>query len=58
MILTPLKNTVELKAPNGEVISWGQAKQWVLFAGPDSFESYELVKDTALEIQKITIKTV
>lgn len=54
MILKPLKNTVELKAPNGEIITWGRADQWVLFAGPDSFESYELVKDTALEIQKIT----
>lgn len=54
MILSPLKNTVELKDPSGNKITWGKGDQWVLFAGPDSFESYELVKDTALEIQRIT----
>lgn len=46
---SPLKNTVKL----GQ-IEWGGNKNFVLMAGPDSFESYSMVHETAVELKKIT----
>lgn len=53
MSFESLKNIVHLKTSNANY-SWGEKNSWVLFAGPDIFESYSLVKDTALELKKIT----
>jgi 2-dehydro-3-deoxyphosphooctonate aldolase (KDO 8-P synthase) len=53
MALASLPNTVSLESKFGN-FEWGTGKQWVLFAGPDIFESYSLVKDTAIELKKIT----
>lgn len=35
-------------------IEWGGGKTFVLMAGPDSFESYAMVYETAVELKKIT----
>jgi 2-dehydro-3-deoxyphosphooctonate aldolase (KDO 8-P synthase) len=53
MSFESLKNIVNLKTSNGN-FSWGEKNSWVLFAGPDIFESYSLVRDTALELKKIS----
>ncbi|AGH96096.1 3-deoxy-8-phosphooctulonate synthase [Pseudobdellovibrio exovorus] len=50
---TPLKNVVTLDAPNGQ-ITWGDAKNFVLFAGPDIIEDEGMVIETGLEIKRVT----
>lgn len=50
-----LKNTVTLKTPN-ETITWGDGKNFVLFAGPDIIEEHGMVMETGKEIQRITKK--
>lgn len=52
-ILEALKQNVELKAGN-KTIRWGNADQWVLFAGPDSFEDEGMVLEVSQELKKIT----
>jgi len=48
------QNQVELKTQNGN-FRWGsKAEEWVLFAGPDIYESDDLVFETAERLQKIT----
>lgn len=51
----PLKNVVTLKTPN-ETITWGDGKNFVLFAGPDIIEDHGMVMETGQEIQRITKK--
>jgi 2-dehydro-3-deoxyphosphooctonate aldolase (KDO 8-P synthase) len=53
MTWTSLEQPVEALTSAGKFV-WGQKNSWVLFAGPDIFESYEMVKDVALELKKIT----
>lgn len=53
MLLQPLKKTVELKYGD-QTITWGDCKNWVLFAGPDIIEDEGLVIETGKEIQRIT----
>lgn len=48
-----LENSVSLKTPSGN-ITWGNAKNWVLFAGPDIIEDEGMVLETGREIKKIT----
>ena len=48
-----LTHTVSLKSPNG-TITWGDAKKWVLFAGPDIIEDEGLVMETGKEIKRVT----
>lgn len=50
-----LKNTVSLSGPSGK-ITWGDAKQWVLFAGPDIIEDEGMVLETGKEIQRVCKK--
>ncbi len=38
----------------GQTITWGDAKNWVLFAGPDIIEDEGMVLETGREIQRIT----
>lgn len=45
----PLKKSVKLGS-----IEWGGGGTFVLMAGPDSFESFEMVRDTAKELKRIT----
>ena len=45
-----LKNPVTLKHSSGD-ITWGNGKNWVLFAGPDIIEDEGLVKETGAEIK-------
>jgi 2-dehydro-3-deoxyphosphooctonate aldolase (KDO 8-P synthase) len=52
-VLKPHSNPVTLDAPSGP-ITWGKADQWVLFAGPDSFESEGMVTEVAQELKRIT----
>ncbi len=49
----PLKNTVSLNSPFGN-FTWGNCKQWVLFAGPDIIEDEGLVIETGKEIKRVT----
>lgn len=49
----PLKKTVTMQTPSGP-ITWGDAKNFVLFAGPDIIEDEGMVIETGLEIKKIT----
>lgn len=51
----PLKNVVTLKTPS-ETITWGDGKNFVLFAGPDIIEDHGMVMETGKEIQRITKK--
>jgi 2-dehydro-3-deoxyphosphooctonate aldolase (KDO 8-P synthase) len=53
MDLVALDNLVELKVGNKNYC-WGRGKKFVLMAGPDIFEDYGMVKETALELKKIT----
>jgi len=55
-LLQPLSNIVSLKLDSGKTIQWGDAKQCVLFAGPDIYEDYGLVKEVATELKRITEK--
>lgn len=48
-----LKHSVSMKTPYGE-FTWGNSKQWVLFAGPDIIEDEGLVLETAQEIKRVT----
>jgi 2-dehydro-3-deoxyphosphooctonate aldolase (KDO 8-P synthase) len=50
-----LKKTVTMNSPGGK-ITWGDAKQWVLFAGPDIIEDEGMVLETGKEIQRVTQK--
>ncbi|MCS6838932.1 MAG: 3-deoxy-8-phosphooctulonate synthase [Bdellovibrionaceae bacterium] len=51
----PLENLVTLETPYG-TFTWGSAKEWVLFAGPDVIEDEGLVTETALEIKNIVTR--
>lgn len=48
-----VKKPVVLEA-GGQKITWGDAKNWVLFAGPDIIEDEGMVLETGREIQRIT----
>jgi 2-dehydro-3-deoxyphosphooctonate aldolase (KDO 8-P synthase) len=50
MILKALPKTV-VCGPN---LEWGNARQWVLFAGPDLLESEALVLEVGQELKRIT----
>ena len=50
----PLKKTVSFTTAHGETITWGDGKNFVLFAGPDIIEDEGMVLETGKEIQKIT----
>lgn len=50
-----LKNPVTLKHSSGD-ITWGNGKNWVLFAGPDIIEDEGLVKETGAEIKRVCSK--
>lgn len=49
----PLANVVETKTKFGD-FTWGNGKNFVLFAGPDIIEDEGLVLETGKEIQRIT----
>ena len=51
----PLEKTVELQTPNGKII-WGDAKNFVLFAGPDIIEDEGMVLEVAQELKRVTTK--
>jgi 2-dehydro-3-deoxyphosphooctonate aldolase (KDO 8-P synthase) len=48
-----LEKTVSLKYGR-QTITWGNAKSFVLFAGPDIIEDEGLVLETGLELKKVT----
>lgn len=48
----PLKNLVKLKTTTEEII-WGDAKNFVLFAGPDIIEDEGMVIETGTEIKRV-----
>ncbi|GIL16339.1 MAG: 2-dehydro-3-deoxyphosphooctonate aldolase [Oligoflexia bacterium] len=48
----PLSKQVTMKTPYGE-FTWGNAKSWVLFAGPDIIEDEGMVLETGKEIQRV-----
>jgi 2-dehydro-3-deoxyphosphooctonate aldolase (KDO 8-P synthase) len=48
-----LKTPVTMKTKNGS-ITWGDAKQWVLFAGPDIIEDEGMVLEVGKEIKRVT----
>lgn len=48
-----LKNLVTMDGPSGK-ITWGDAKKWVLFAGPDIIEDEGMVLETGKEIKRVT----
>ncbi len=50
----PLTNLVTLNLSNGKSITWGDCKNFVLFAGPDIIEDEGMVIETGKEIKKIT----
>lgn len=50
---TPLARPVTLKSGSHQ-ITWGDGKNFVLFAGPDIIEDEGLVRETAQEIKKVT----
>ncbi|ODS51044.1 MAG: 3-deoxy-8-phosphooctulonate synthase [Bdellovibrio sp. SCN 50-8] len=49
----PLAQTVSFTS-NGQTYTWGDAKNFVLFAGPDIIEDEGMVRETGKEIQRIT----
>ena len=49
----PLKKTVTLEAA-GKKITWGDAQNFVLFAGPDIIEDEGMVIETGSEIKRVT----
>lgn len=51
--MKPLKNTVSLTF-NNRTYTWGDCKNWVLFAGPDIIEDEGLVLEAAQELKRIT----
>lgn len=52
-VFKPLANPVSLKS-GSQTITWGDGKQFVLFAGPDIIEDEGLVRETAAEIKRVT----
>lgn len=50
---TPLTKTVSMDSPMGK-ITWGDAKNFVLFAGPDIIEDEGMVIETGLELKRLT----
>jgi len=50
---TPLQKTVTMQTPQGP-ITWGDAKNFVLFAGPDIIEDEGMVIETGTEIKRVT----
>jgi 2-dehydro-3-deoxyphosphooctonate aldolase (KDO 8-P synthase) len=52
-ILNPLAKVVRLSTPSG-TFTWGEARQWVLFAGPDIFEDHGMVLEVAQELKRAT----
>lgn len=50
---TPLAKTVTLETPRGN-ITWGDTRNFVLFAGPDIIEDEGMVIETGLEIKRLT----
>ena len=48
----PLAKPVSMKCPAG-TFTWGDAKNFVLFAGPDIIEDHGMVLETGREIQRI-----
>ncbi|MBC7419949.1 MAG: 3-deoxy-8-phosphooctulonate synthase [Bdellovibrio sp.] len=50
---TALAKTVSMDSPMGK-ITWGDAKNFVLFAGPDIIEDEGMVIETGLEIKRVT----
>lgn len=50
---TPLEKFVTLETPQKK-ITWGDAKNFVLFAGPDIIEDEGMVIETGAEIKRIT----
>src|SRR5688572_21629449 len=53
MNLTALENPVELNFAD-KTYCWGRGKGFTLMAGPDIFEDFAMVKETATELKKIT----
>lgn len=51
--MKPVKNPVSLTF-NNRTYTWGDCKNWVLFAGPDIIEDEGLVLEAAQELKKIT----
>jgi 2-dehydro-3-deoxyphosphooctonate aldolase (KDO 8-P synthase) len=49
----PLAKTVQLKTST-QTITWGDCKQWALFAGPDIVEDEGLVLEIGQELKKLT----
>ncbi|MFN7904735.1 MAG: 3-deoxy-8-phosphooctulonate synthase [Pseudobdellovibrionaceae bacterium] len=52
----PLSQLVEMPTPGNQKITWGDCKNFVLFAGPDIIEDEGMVLETGKEIQRITTK--
>jgi 2-dehydro-3-deoxyphosphooctonate aldolase (KDO 8-P synthase) len=50
---TPLAQTVSMQTPQG-TITWGDAQNFVLFAGPDIIEDEGMVIETGAEIKRVT----
>lgn len=50
---TPLAQPVTMTTPQGN-ITWGDTKNFVLFAGPDIIEDEGMVIETGLEIKRVT----
>ncbi len=50
---TPLEKLVTLETPQKK-ITWGDTKNFVLFAGPDIIEDEGMVIETGLEIKRVT----
>lgn len=48
-----LEQTVQLKT-GSKTITWGDCKQFVLFAGPDIIEDEGMVIETGLELKRVT----
>lgn len=51
--MKPVKNIVSLDF-NGRKYTWGDCKNWILFAGPDIIEDEGLVLEAAQELKRIT----
>ena len=51
--LKPVISPVTLKLPD-QTITWGDCKNWVLFAGPDIIEDEGLVLEVGMELKRIT----
>lgn len=49
-----LKNLVTMTAANQESFTWGDGKNFVLFAGPDIIEDEGMVLEVGKEIQRVT----